>query len=135
MSKRRRRRTKPRAGARRAARPAAEQTPGQLKSETIKTLLAAHRFTLSAEYRATMKDKPAAAKNKAAKVSLGLLWAAQDLQAAKVREIREKLEANEQNLKDGVKNLKSQLKRLQNIAKFLDIAGKVISVVGRIVAL
>ena len=109
--------------------------PGQLKGGTIKSLLAAHRFTLSAEYKARLKDKPAATKTKAAKVSLNLLWAAQDLQSARIREIREKMVANEQNLRDGIKNLNAELKRLRNISKFLDFAGKLISTVGRIVAL
>jgi len=137
MAKRRRKKTKPRKAKKRVSRPAAVAalTPGQLKGMTIKTLLAAHRYTLSAEYKALMKDQTAAVKTKAAKMSFELLWAAQDLQLAKVREIRENLVANEQNLETGVKNLDRQLKRLENIAKFLDVAAKVIGIVGRVLAL
>jgi hypothetical protein len=110
-------------------------TLGQLRQETIRTLMAGHRFTLSKEFRVHLSMQTGAAKSKASQVSLELLWSAQDLQSLTLSQIRERMHANEEALNNGVQGTKEQLQQLRSISKFVDAAGKLIGVVAKIVAL
>jgi hypothetical protein len=108
-------------------------SPSQSKKLTLQELRRTRRDMLSAEWLLAVKKQPKSVRRKAAFQLLNVEQAILELGNAQLAEIRDKLIANEKDLRLGRENLKIARKELTQVTNVLSKIEKLLEVVGKVV--
>jgi hypothetical protein len=108
-------------------------SPSQSKKLILQELRRTRRDMLSTEWLLAVKKQPKPVRRKAAFQLLNVEQAILELGNAQLAEIRNKLIANEKDLRQGRENLEKARKKLTQVTTVLGKIEKLLGVVGKVV--
>lgn len=107
-------------------------TPAELRTETLRELRAARKDMTSAIFLMALENESPEKRTEAAHKLLDTERAILALGNEQLADIRDKLVANEVELRKGIVELGKARKRLSQVAKVLDAVGSVLGIVAKI---
>lgn len=108
-------------------------TPAKSREESLRVLRGTRRDMSSAKWLLAVKKQPKKVRREAANRLLDIEQAILALGNAKLTEIRDKLIANEQELRDGREELKKARKRLNQVKTVLGKIDRLLDAVAKVV--
>lgn len=108
-------------------------TPNELKSATLKQLRETREAMLNLEYLLALEGLSPEQKSESAVALSDIQLAYLTLRNTKIADIRNRLEDNNKDLRNGIKTLKRALKDLSDTQAIIGAAAAFLSVVAKII--
>lgn len=109
-------------------------TPGEIRKQTIAQLRKIVTAMMSPEWDLALEGQSKAAEAKAAKLLLKVQRTRLRLMNAELKDIRDKLKANETALNQGTQSLQGALGNLQDVQRVLDATTAFVQIAAKIAA-